>query len=117
MTLKAMLSAWQDGKTRHTTWTFISLAQTPFATLLVSVVNASYPTSAAVTLAGELHSFHFRRTNIYHYDFRDGLDCGTCIAMPGCVNGGCVNPATNKSEPFKCFCDDDWTGALCDSRK
>ena len=37
--------------------------------------------------------------------------------MPGCGNGGCVNPATNVSEPFKCHCEEGWKGALCDQRK
>ena len=48
---------------------------------------------------------------------RDGLDCGTCLDMPGCGYGGCVNPATNVSEPFKCHCEEGWKGALCDQRK
>jgi len=44
----------------------------------------------------------------------DGLDCGTCIDMPGCANGNCTNPDTLESEPFKCYCQDGWKGALCD---
>jgi len=41
----------------------------------------------------------------------DGLDCGTCIDMPGCVNGAC------NGEPLTCNCDEHWQGALCDTPK
>ena len=37
--------------------------------------------------------------------------------MPGCANGNCTNPETMESEPFKCYCQDGWKGALCDQRK
>jgi len=51
----------------------------------------------------------------------DGLDCGTCIDMPGCVNGGCTkfNDDTQKleEEPLTCKCKDNWQGALCDIPK
>jgi len=50
----------------------------------------------------------------------DGLDCGTCIDMPGCVNGGCIKTDENgdkKGEPLTCNCKDNWQGALCDVPK
>jgi len=42
----------------------------------------------------------------------DGLDCGTCLPLPGCVHGSCID-SDGVSEPFTCHCDDDWKGALC----
>jgi len=49
----------------------------------------------------------------------DGLDCGTCIDMPGCVNGGCIKTVDGVEigEPLTCHCQDNWQGALCDVPK
>jgi len=50
----------------------------------------------------------------------DGLDCGTCIDMPGCVNGGCIKTdeeGVEKGEPLTCNCKENWQGALCDVPK
>jgi len=43
----------------------------------------------------------------------EGLDCATCIDMPGCVNGGCTKDG-EPDEPLTCKCQDNWQGALCD---
>ena len=48
---------------------------------------------------------------------REGIDCGTCIKLPGCAHGTCFDPLTNKSEPFTCNCEEYWGGASCDIRK
>jgi len=50
----------------------------------------------------------------------DGLDCGTCIDMPGCVNGGCsktFEDGTQEVDALSCKCHDNWQGALCDTPK
>jgi len=47
----------------------------------------------------------------------EGPDCGTCMALPGCANGNCINPNTGQAEPFTCHCKPSWDGALCDIPK
>merc|ERR1712198_81013 len=42
----------------------------------------------------------------------DGPDCGTCLKLPGCVNGGCIDQETKIPEPLKCICKYGWKGAL-----
>ena len=39
-----------------------------------------------------------------------GIDCGSCICLPGCVHGFC-------NLPFECTCEPGWTGMFCDKRK
>ena len=43
----------------------------------------------------------------------EGIQCDSCITLPGCQNGHCQN------EPFECICDETekWTGDHCDERK
>ena len=39
------------------------------------------------------------------------------MALPGCVNGNCINPSNGQAEAFTCHCKPSWDGALCDIRK
>ena len=47
---------------------------------------------------------------------RDGIDCGTCIELPGCVHGNCTS-SDGKDVPYTCNCHGPWKGALCNIRK
>ena len=55
--------------------------------------------------------------NLFQTKNREGSDCGTCMALPGCVNGNCINPSNGQAEAFTCNCKSSWDGALCDIRK
>ena len=48
--------------------------------------------------------------------WREGVDCGTCIKMPGCQHGVCKEVDGN-NKPLTCDCEDGWKGALCNIRK
>uniref|UniRef100_A0A3B3SLC4 EGF-like domain-containing protein n=1 Tax=Paramormyrops kingsleyae TaxID=1676925 RepID=A0A3B3SLC4_9TELE len=41
-----------------------------------------------------------------HYGWQGPL-CDQCVTFPGCVHGSCT-------EPWKCVCDTNWGGLLCD---
>ena len=50
------------------------------------------------------------------FSCREGVDCGTCIKMPGCQRGSCAEEG-GQAQPLTCKCEDTWKGALCDQRK
>lgn len=52
--------------------------------------------------------------NFYHFSCRPGWQgplCNECVVYPGCKHGSCYG------EAWKCKCDTNWGGILCDQGK